>query len=71
MTGEARRGPNYKQEARALAMLASEMATNPRNMLQKLVAIAAGLCDAHTAGISLLDGDVFRWEAVAGTFAEA
>jgi signal transduction histidine kinase len=52
-------------------MLAGELATNPRNMLQKLVEMAADLCDAHTAGISLLDGDVFRWEAVAGVFAAA
>ena len=29
------------------------------------------MCDAHTAGISLLEGDVFRWEAVAGVFATA
>ncbi|MEO6237576.1 MAG: ATP-binding protein, partial [Vicinamibacterales bacterium] len=27
------------------------------------------LCDAGTAGISLLDGDVFRWDAVAGVSA--
>ena len=38
-------------------------------MLQKLVEIAVELCAAHTAGISLLEGDVFRWEAVAGVFA--
>ena len=48
-------------------MLASELATNPRNMLQRLVEIAADLCTADTAGLSLLDGDVFRWEAVTGT----
>jgi len=47
------------------------MAANPRNMLQKLVEVAADLCGADTAGISLLDGDVFRWEAVAGTLASA
>ena len=40
-------------------------------MLQKLVEVAVDLCDAHTAGISLLEGDVFRWEAVAGVFAAA
>ena len=40
-------------------------------MLQKLVELAVELCDAHTAGISLLEGDVFRWEAVAGVFAAA
>ena len=66
-----RRLPNYEQENRALAVLAREMAANPRNMLHKLVEVAADLCDADTAGISLLDGDVFRWEAVAGTMASA
>jgi signal transduction histidine kinase len=66
-----RRRPHYEQESLALGMLASELATNPRNMLQRLVEIAAELCHADTAGISLLDGDVFRWEAVTGVFAAA
>jgi signal transduction histidine kinase len=66
-----RRSPNYEQENRALAILAREMASNPRNMLQKLVEVAHDLCGADTSGISLLDGEVFRWEAVAGTLAAA
>ncbi len=45
------------------------MTENPRSMLQKLVEAALELCKADTAGISLLEGDVFRWEAVAGVFA--
>jgi signal transduction histidine kinase len=61
--------PLYEDEDRALAVLAREMAENPRNMLQRLVEIAVDLCRADTAGISLLEGDVFRWEAVAGVFA--
>ena len=59
------------EEHRAFTTLAADMALNPRNMLQKLVEVAVELCDAHTAGISLLEGDVFRWEAVAGVFAAA
>ena len=66
-----RRSANYEREDRAYAALAMEMAENPRNLLQKLVEVAVDLCQAHTAGISLLDGDVFRWEAVAGVFAAA
>ena len=66
-----RRPRNHEQEERAYADLATEMAENPRNLLQKLVEVAVDLCHAHTAGISLLDGDVFRWEAVAGVFASA
>ena len=53
----------------ALAVLAREMTENPRSMLQRLVETALHLCRADTAGLSLLEGDVFRWEAVAGAFA--
>jgi signal transduction histidine kinase len=59
---------NLEAEERALAALGREMAENPRNLLQKLVQIAIDLCQADTAGVSLLEGDVFRWEAVAGVF---
>jgi signal transduction histidine kinase len=64
-----RRAPDNKAADLAMAVLAREMAENPRNMLQTLVEVAVDLCRAGTAGISLLDGDVFRWEAVAGVFA--
>ena len=60
------RSPDYEKQNRALAALAEEMAVNPRNMLQRLAEVAVDLCQADTAGISLLEGDVFRWEAVAG-----
>ena len=63
------RPPDSEGLDRALAVLAREMTENPRSMLQKLVETAADLCKADTAGISLLEGDVFRWEAVAGVFA--
>jgi hypothetical protein len=63
------RAPNYEGETRALALLARELAANPRNMLQRLVETALELCQADTAGISILEGDVFRWEALAGVFA--
>jgi len=66
-----RRASSVVEEHRALSLLASEMASNPRNLLQKLVELAVNLCGAHTAGISLLEGDVFRWEAVAGVFVAA
>jgi len=65
------RPPNYGAEHAALAILAKEMADNPRNMLQKLVELALELCNADTAGISLLESDVFRWAAVAGVFASS
>jgi signal transduction histidine kinase len=65
------RPPNYEHEARALSLLAREMAENPRNILQCFVEIVVYLCDAGAAGINLLDGDLFRWQAVAGSFAAA
>ena len=65
------RTASVAEEHRAFTALAAEMATNPRNMLQKLAELAVDLCRAHTAGISLLEGDVLRWEAVAGVFASA
>ena len=62
------RAPDYAAEHRAMEVLAAEMAANPRNMLQKLVETAIDLCQADTAGISILEGDAFRWEALAGVF---
>jgi signal transduction histidine kinase len=67
------RAPNYAAENRALVHLAHEMATNPSNILQKLVETALVLCRAGSAGISLLESHngeaVFRWEALAGAYA--
>jgi signal transduction histidine kinase len=61
--------PDYAAESRAVAILAEEIAANPANMLRRLVEVAVELCHADTAAVSLLEGEVFRWEAVAGTFA--
>jgi signal transduction histidine kinase/ActR/RegA family two-component response regulator len=63
------RPPDPEGLDRALAVLAGDMTENPRSMLQRLVETALHLCRADTAGLSLLEGDVFRWEAVAGAFA--
>jgi signal transduction histidine kinase/CheY-like chemotaxis protein len=63
------RSPDHQAEAHALAGLARQMSENPREMLQALAEAALDLCHADTAGISLLEGDVFRWEALAGVCA--
>jgi PAS domain S-box-containing protein len=67
------RAPDYASENRALVALAREMATNPKNLPQKLADLALELCRAGTAGISLLktdaEGEYFSWEALAGAFA--
>jgi signal transduction histidine kinase len=66
--------PDYEAENSALEALAQTMVDSPQTILQKLVETAHRLCNAHTVGISLLeqhDGqEVFRWEALAGVFAD-
>jgi PAS domain S-box-containing protein len=62
--------PDYEAENRALVCLAEKMATSPRSVLQQLVETALKLCQAHSAGISILEEEngrkIFRWHAVAG-----
>jgi PAS domain S-box-containing protein len=64
------RPPDYEAESRALVALSRELATSPGNILQKLAETALTLCNAHSAGLSLLeDGDGrtrFHWRAIAG-----
>jgi signal transduction histidine kinase len=71
---QRRRGPDYEAENRALVSLASILASSPDAILQKLVDVALELCDAHSAGLSLIEEDkgrlVFRWPAITGRFAE-
>ena len=69
LSARPQRSPDCAAEHRAIRVLTAEMTANPRNMLQKLVEMAIDLCQADTAGISILEGDVFRWEALAGVFA--
>jgi GAF domain-containing protein len=68
------RTPDYEGESRSLTELARELASNPANILQKLVETALTLCHADSAGISILepgsDPSVFRWHAITGRFAE-
>jgi len=60
------RARDLAREQCALSALAAELAANPANTLQKFVELLADLCLADSAGVSLIDGDVFRWEGVAG-----
>jgi GAF domain-containing protein len=70
-----RRPRHHMQEAldEALGTLAAELATSPRQVLQKLAEAALELCDAHSAGVSLVESEgerqFFRWHAVAGKWA--
>src|SRR3954471_5776138 len=68
-----RRPRNYELENRILVSLAAELPTTPRNVLGKLAEAALDLCQAQSAGISILEEQegqqVFRWHAVAGQWA--
>ncbi|HLH91946.1 MAG TPA: HWE histidine kinase domain-containing protein [Xanthobacteraceae bacterium] len=61
--------PDYLREKLALQDLAQQMADHPEQLLPHLVAQAMDICDAAAAGISVLEGDVFRWLGLTGTLA--
>lgn len=73
LTSRPSRVPDYEAESRALGLLAQEMATNPRGVLQLSAELAMELCHADSAGISILEpggtSDMLRWHATAGGFA--
>ncbi|MBA2658076.1 MAG: GAF domain-containing protein [Nitrosospira sp.] len=65
------RREDFEAENRALVTLADELANKPRHLLQKLAEIALELCNADSAGVSILEPDTkaLRWHACAGSFA--
>jgi PAS domain S-box-containing protein len=65
------RPPDHAAENRALTALIQELATSPHTVLRKLAEAALALCQAQSAGISLLNIDKtsFHWPAVVGTWA--
>lgn len=71
LTNRLPKTPNLKAENDAFRALARQLAEHPQTLLKTLVVIAKDLCQAGTAGVSLLEtlssGEtVFRWVAVAG-----
>lgn len=67
--------PNWQAEVRAMQTLAAQMARNSETLLQSLVDVALELCQAGTAGVSLLETppegeEVFCWNVLAGQLAE-
>src|SRR5690349_13915339 len=58
--------PDYLREKMALQELAQAMSGAPDLMLSRLVSVAKDVCDASSAGISVLEGAVFRWVGLAG-----
>lgn len=67
------KAPDHAAENCALVALAREMSDHPRSLPQKLVEVAVQLCQAGSAGISLLRNEggkeIFFWEALAGAYA--
>jgi signal transduction histidine kinase len=63
------RPPNHAAEVHALAELAKELGRNPGNLCQRLTELVLPLCRADSVGVSLLDGDVWRWAGLAGLYA--
>lgn len=60
------RPPDHAAENRAMAALMRELSDPDKNVLQDLVDVTLVLCNAHSAGISILEGNLFHWHAVAG-----
>jgi len=63
--------PDFEAENRALVSLAGALGDPFEAFLQKLAEAALSLCQAHSAGVSLLDedGKGFHWAAVVGQWA--
>jgi transcriptional regulator with GAF, ATPase, and Fis domain len=66
------RPPDFEALTCALVTLAQGLATSPKQILQQLVETALDLCQAQSAGISLLEEEngrkIFRWHALAGQY---
>jgi PAS domain S-box-containing protein len=71
LNGRPSRPPDLAAENRALIALATELATSPHGILRKLANTALALCQAHSAGISLLSDDQksFHWPVIVGEWA--
>ncbi|MEO8314244.1 MAG: HAMP domain-containing sensor histidine kinase [Pseudomonadota bacterium] len=69
------REPDFQIESRALGALALALAKAPGSMLEEISRHALEFCNAHSAGISLLEEQgkpaVFRWRPLAGISAAA
>lgn len=73
LAGRPSRAPDYEAQSQAMLDLADELRINPDGILQKVVDLVMKLCNADSAGISILEPGaeypVFRRHAIAGSFA--
>ena len=61
--------PDYLSEKLAIQDLAHRMANRPAQVLPRLTDLALELCNAESCGVSVLEGDEFRWQGVSGRLA--
>jgi PAS domain S-box-containing protein len=66
-----RKAPNLAAEVKAFCELSALLLGEPQRAVKRFLELAISLCDAGSAGLSLLDADpegepVFRWDALAG-----
>src|SRR5262245_55131582 len=57
-------------ERHAYAALAAQLSVSPADVCRRVVDLAVDLCGAHTAGITVHDGDDFRWAATTGALGQ-
>jgi two-component sensor histidine kinase len=57
---------DYRREKLAIQDLAEHMTDRPGEILSRLVKVAMEICDAESSGISVLEGDHFRWVGLSG-----
>jgi GAF domain-containing protein len=64
------RRPDRRAERKALRALAEVLSLDRAAILRCMATLALGMCEAGTAGVSLLDelpeGEIFRWKVLAG-----
>ncbi|GAA6615380.1 PAS domain S-box protein [Scytonema sp. NUACC26] len=75
LSQRAPRTPDWCFQAQAMQSVARQMASHSQTLLQSLVDIALDLCNAGSAGVSLLEKtpngeEVFRWNVLAGALAQ-
>ncbi|NYF78361.1 GAF domain-containing sensor histidine kinase [Granulicella arctica] len=63
------RARNIQAERNAYLRIAHMFTSPTDELLQELVNLSISLCGAESAGISLLEGENFRWIATGGRFA--
>lgn len=58
--------PDYNREKLAIQDLATLMADHHGDLLPRLVQLAMEMCEADSAGVSVLESQVFRWLGLKG-----